>query len=233
MLATQICFPDSTAEKAEEVINADLANVNKWYEQNRMKRNTSIYQAIVMGNSAISITGELEMLGVAVDDKMKFERHIANVCRKVSQQIAVLKQMKKILPFETRKCPYLGFIIPHFNKNITAKLEKVNERTLRFVFNEKQMPYCELLDKIGLPSLANQRLAKIVCMVLNAINSDHAPRSITELFEHRKSHYDLRGNNILKLPKASITDSFRTLRSFKVFKNKIRIVKSDRILVLV
>ena len=82
MLATQICFPDSTAEKAEEVINADLANVNKWYEQNGMKRNTSIYQAIVMGNSAISITGELEMLGVAVDDKMKFERHIANVCEK-------------------------------------------------------------------------------------------------------------------------------------------------------
>ena len=123
-------------------------------------------------NTAIPITGELEMLGVAVGDKMKFERHIANVCRKVSQQIAVLKRMKKILPFETRKCLYLGFIIPHFNycsetwhfchKNITAKLEKVNERALRFVFNEKQMSYCELLDKIGLPSLANQRLAKIV-----------------------------------------------------------------------
>ena len=71
MLTTQICFADSTAEKAEEVINADLANVDKWYEQNGMKRNTSIYQAIVIGNSqvkpqfycentAIPITGELE-----------------------------------------------------------------------------------------------------------------------------------------------------------------------------
>jgi len=55
------------------------------------------------------------MLGVAVDDLMKLERHIVNVCRKVSQQIAVLKRMKKILLFETRKCPYLGFIILHFN----------------------------------------------------------------------------------------------------------------------
>lgn len=42
---------------------------------------------------------------------------------------------------------------------ISAKLEKVNERALRFVFNEKQTSYCELLDKGGLPSLANQRLA--------------------------------------------------------------------------
>ena len=115
---TQIFFADTTAEKVEEVINADLANVDKWYEQNGMKRNASKYQAIVKGksqvkpqlyceNTAIAITGELEMLGVAVDDKMKFERHIANVCRKVSQQIAVLKRMKKILPFETRKCLYL------------------------------------------------------------------------------------------------------------------------------
>ena len=102
-------------EKVEEVINADLPNVDKWYEQTGMKRNAPKYRAIVMGksqvkpqfyceNTAIPITGELEMLGVAVDDKMKFERHLANVCRKVSLQITVLKLMKSILPFETRKC---------------------------------------------------------------------------------------------------------------------------------
>ena len=93
------------------------------------------------------------MLGVAVDDKMKFERHIANVCRRVSQQIAVLKRMKKIPPFKLRKCLYLGFLLPHFNycsetwhfcdKNITTKLQKVNERALRFVVNEKQTSHCD------------------------------------------------------------------------------------------
>ena len=176
-----------------------------------MKMNASKYQAILMRksqvkpqfyceNTAIPITGELEMLGVAVDDKMKFERHIGNVCRNVSQQIAVLKRMKKILPFEARKCYTLdsSFLILttvwRLGISVTkTSLEKVNERALRFVFNEKQMSYCELLDKIGLPSLANQRLAKIVCTVFKAINSDHAPRSIKELFGHRNSHYDLRG----------------------------------------
>ena len=145
------------------------------------------------------------MLVVTIDDKMKLERHVANVYRKVSQQIAVLKGMKKIPPFETRKSLDLAFIIPHFNycsetwhccnKNATAKLEKVNERALHFVFNEKQMPYCELLDKIDLPSFVNQRLAKIVCMVFKVINSDHAPKSITELIGHRNNKYDLRGND--------------------------------------
>ena len=107
-----------------------------------MKRNASKYRAILMGkskvipqfycNSTIPITGDLEMVGVCIGDKIQFERHIANVCRKVSQHIAVLKLIKKILPFETRKCLYLGFIILHFNycsetnKNITARLKKSN-----------------------------------------------------------------------------------------------------------
>ena len=259
---TQIYFAASTPEKVEEVINADLAHVDQWYEQNGMRRNTSKYQAIVMGKTqvkpqfhcediAIPITEDLEMLGVTVDDKMKFEKHIGKMCRKVSQQIAVLKRMKKILPFETRKCLYLAFIIPHFNycsetwhfsnKSAIAKLEKVNERALRFVFNEKQRPYSELLNKIGLPSLENQRLAKIVCTVFNAINNEHAPKSIKELIGLRNNKYNLRGSDILKRPKASTTtyglkswrftapklwnslpDSSRTVTTYKAFKNSIR-----------
>ena len=93
-----------------------------------------------------------------------------------------------MLPFETRKNIYFAFIIPHFNycsetwhfcrKSASAKLEKVNERALRFVFHEKQTQYQELLNKIGLRSLTNQRLAKIVCMIYKAIHYDHAPKSI-------------------------------------------------------
>ena len=129
---------------------------------------------------------------------MKFERHIGNLCRKVSEQIAVLERMKKTLPFESRKCLYLRFIIPHLNfcsetwhfcnKNIIAKLEKVNERALRFVFNAKQMSHCELLDKIGFPSFANQRLAEIVCTVFRALNSDHTPRNIKKLIGHNNNN---------------------------------------------
>ena len=38
---TQIFYADSTPEKVEEVINADLAHFDQWYEQNGMRRNTS------------------------------------------------------------------------------------------------------------------------------------------------------------------------------------------------
>ena len=120
-------------------------------------------------------------------------------------------------------------------------MEKANERALRFVFNEKQTSYCELLNKIGLPSLANQRLVKIVCTVFTAINNEHARTNIKKLIEFRNAKYDLRGNDILKLPKANtstyglkswrylapklwnfIPDTHRTIRTFQVFKNSIK-----------
>ena len=63
-------------------------------------------------NTDISITEDFEMLGVTIHDKLKFEKHVAKVCRKVSQQVAVLKRMKKMLPFETRKNIYFAFILP-------------------------------------------------------------------------------------------------------------------------
>jgi len=151
--------------------------------------------------------------GVTIDDKLRFEKQVAKVCRKVSQQVAVLKRMKKLLPFETRKIIYFAFILPYFNycsetwhfcsKSASAKLEKVNERALRFVFNEKQTQYQELLNKIGLPSLTNQRLAKIACMVYKAINHDLAPKSIKKPLDFRNTRYDLSGADILKLPKVN------------------------------
>ena len=91
--------------------------------------------------TVIPIQDDMELLGVTIDNKLKFEGQIRKICRKVSQQIAVLNRLKKILPFELRLDIYRAFIALHFNycseswhhcsKRGCAKLEKTNERALR------------------------------------------------------------------------------------------------------
>ena len=107
---TQIFYADKEPAEIEETINNDLARVDIWYEENGMKRNPAKYQAIVMGKTQIKPQFYCENteipIGVTVDDKLKFDKHVAKVCRKVSRQVAVLKRMKKMLPFETRKSIY-------------------------------------------------------------------------------------------------------------------------------
>ena len=81
----------------------------------------------------------MELLGVTIDNNpIKFEGHSRKICRKVSQKIAVLNRLKKILPFELKLDVYRAFIAPHINycseswhdcgKGGCAKLEKsINE----------------------------------------------------------------------------------------------------------
>lgn len=100
--------------------------------------------------TVILIQDEMEFLGVTID-KLKFEEEIRKICCKVSQQITVLNRLKKILPFELRLDINRAFIAPHFNycseswhhcsKRGCAKLEKTNERALRFVNHDKSTAY--------------------------------------------------------------------------------------------
>ena len=52
-----------------------------------------------------------QMFGVTVGDMLK---SLISV-EKVSQQVAVLKRMRNILPFDIRKNIYISFIVPEFD----------------------------------------------------------------------------------------------------------------------
>ena len=123
---TQLFKSEEDIDQVEHAINADLRKVDKWYKFNQMKRNHSKYQAITFGRvernpvltcerTVIPIQDEMELLSVNLDNKLKFEGQIRKICRKVSQQVAVLDSVKKILPVELRIDIYRAFSAPHCN----------------------------------------------------------------------------------------------------------------------
>ena len=176
---TQLFKSAENIYQVELAINADLKKVNEWYEFNQMKRNHSKYQAITFGRAernpvltcegtVIPIQDEMVVLGITIDNKLKFEGQIRKICRKVNQQVSALNHLKKILPFELRIDIYCAFIALHFNycseswhhcgKRGSGKLEKVTERALRFVARDKSTTYEMLLKQVNLLSPLNQRI---------------------------------------------------------------------------
>ena len=103
---TQLLKSAEDIDQVEHAINADLKKVDEWYEFNQMKRNHSNYQAITFGRvernrlltcegTVTPIQDEMDLLGVTIDNKLKFEGQIRKICRKVRQQVAVLNRLKK------------------------------------------------------------------------------------------------------------------------------------------
>ena len=108
---TQIFYAGDKVKDVEQAINSDLDKIDKWYDENEIRRNHDKYKAMVMGKTSrdpvfkcegasIPLVEEVELLGVTIDDKLKFESQIKKICREMSQQIAVEKRMKKLLPFK-------------------------------------------------------------------------------------------------------------------------------------
>ena len=182
-----------------------------------------VHQDLYAKNTVIPLNEKVDLLGVTIDKKLKFDAHVAKICRGVSQQVAVLKRMKKMLPVETRMKLYQSFIVPHFNycaetwnfcsKGATTKLEKLNERALRFVYRDYSSSYEMLLKQSGYQTLLNQRLAKILTTVYKVVNRQGVSESLCDLVELRESNYNLRGDKILTLPKVNTTKyGLKTLR---------------------
>ena len=166
--------------------------------------------------------------GVVLDNEWKFDDHISSFCRKVSAQISALNRLKNILPLKTKELLYRAFILPYFNycnqvwhhfgKRNTVKIEKVNERALRYIFKDESASYRDLLERIRLPSMETRRIQDMLLTINNSI-SDKAPPAIRDLITLRLSKYKLRHDYILSLPKVNTTKyGLKSLRYFVVKK---------------
>ena len=78
-----------------------------------MTRNNPNFK-ISINNDSIPNEQKLTLLGVEVDNKLKFSDQVTKICKKVSRQLGVMIGIKKILPKNKKRTLYRAFISPHF-----------------------------------------------------------------------------------------------------------------------
>ena len=147
----------------------------KWYKDNYLlsnpeklnamgikQRNETEQISIKIGVQVIKTIDNIKLLGVNFDENLIFSQHISELCKKVSQRVGVLARLKnvittetKLLRYKTPIMPYLTYchLIWHFCKaSDTRKVERIQERALRIVYNSHSETYMNLLDRAKLPS---------------------------------------------------------------------------------
>ena len=122
----------------------------------------------------------MKLLGVTLDDKLNFSKHVSGICKQASKNVGILVRLRKMIPTEAKHQLYKAAILPyltychtmwHFCKATdTRKLERVQQRPLCAVYNSKTAAYDELLSKANLPSLVNRRLQDILILLYKVKN---------------------------------------------------------------
>jgi hypothetical protein len=218
-------------------LEKESADLITWFSQNRLKANPEKFQAIVVSKKKcdapvsfkigdITIQSEdcVKLLGVTVDSSLNFNVHLRNLCIKISRQINVLSRIAKYLTLEGRKAIYHSFILSNFgfcpiiwhfcSKANTDKLERMHHRALKFVHQDFDASYEDLLLKHGHSSLTLQRIRQIALETFKILQG-RSPTYLNNLVERTNSTYSQRHGLRLKVPRTRTTryglNSFRVL----------------------
>ena len=216
----------------------NAANIGiKWFNENGMQANPQKFQGMILGTKNdsdenrihfqiddITIKPEkcVKLLGVYIDDNLKFQSHVSHICKQAAKQISVLRRFSKVLNEKEKLQIFNTFIMSNFNycplawhlcgpKN-TDKMEKIQERALRFVYNDHTSSYAELLTHAKRPSLYLSRLRKLSIEVYKIVSKE-CPDFLHDMFMTKEITYNLRDENKVHQPKYnSMTYGYNSLR---------------------
>ena len=111
-------------------------------------------------NSELIVIFIMKIFGivfVTLDQKLNFDMHIDSICLSASRQISALKRLSRFLDQDSRVLIYKSFVLSNFSyspitwifcgKGNSTKLEKLQERALRFVYRDTTSTYEEILKR--------------------------------------------------------------------------------------
>ena len=140
-----------------------------------------------------------------IDNKLNFNTHVDKICKKVGQNLNTLSRVTPYMDLSKRRILLNAFFISQFSyyplvwmfhsrvKN--NEINRIHERCLRTVYNDKKSTFYELLKKDGSLSIHMQNLRFPACVMFN-LKRDMDPELIKELILPNRQHrYELRNNS--------------------------------------
>ena len=217
----------------------------------RLILNSQEPNTLKIGDLHISNSLSEKILGITFDCKFKFNKHIEDICQKASQNLNALASLapymgttkKRILmnAFFKSQFNYCPLVWMCCNRSLNTKINRLHERCLRIVYNDKKSNFNELLVKDGSVSIHHQNLQKMAVEMFK-ISRSLSPEIVNELFRFREQiSYELRqrpqfhipwinsvfsGTESLEFlgPKvwALVANEMKQLKSLGKFRNAIR-----------
>ena len=87
-------------------------------------------------------SNDVELLGVTIDNNLRFDKHVSNICLKANRKLSALTRVAKFVPFKKRRILFKAFIESQFKycplvfhgRQINNKVNKLHEIALRIVY---------------------------------------------------------------------------------------------------
>ena len=107
-------------------------------------------KASISNYTIINIDKE-KLLGVTIDNHLKCESHIKNLCSKASQKLYALSRISLYMSLNQRRMVMPSFVMPQFgycpllwmnhNRSLNNNTNRIHERVLGIVYRDKKSTF--------------------------------------------------------------------------------------------
>ena len=170
----------------------------RWFTENEMVVNSDIFQAIILNRKDAKATHKLiidnketkptslvKLLGININDQLKFNEHISVLCSKAAMQLNALSRLQKYMGKSEKEAIINSFILSNFNYcplvwhfsscESIRKIEKIQKRCLRIILNDYESDYETLLCNSNKPTMKIRRLRTLAVEIFKTQNEINLP----------------------------------------------------------
>ena len=126
---------------------------------------------IKIGSHEITNTKCEKLIGVHLDSRLSFDYHISEICKKASRKVCALARVTSGMSLSKKRTLMNAFFNSQFNycpliwmchsRENNNKINRLHERCLRIIYNDKRSSFNALLEKDGSVSI-HERNIKIL-----------------------------------------------------------------------
>ena len=205
--------PFTSANNIDDLIDSlekASSSLFKWFKDNLFKGNPDKCHLLVSTNEKTKINiGEFsiensdceKLLGVKIDNKLTFDCHVS-MCKNANGKINALARIAPFINMHKRRILMNSFFRSQFNycplirtchsRTNNRKINRLHERCLRIIYNDKQSSFIKLLEKENSVSI-NQRNLQILAIEMFKVSNGLSPVLMNDIFKLRgEQTYNLR-----------------------------------------
>ena len=209
-------------------LNHDLNTIHQWAKQWKMefnpdpskqatevlfsyKKSSPHHPQLIFNGAAVANVNEQKHLGIILDSKLSFEKHLNKKIIKAKKNIGILKQLSKFLPLKTLDQTYKAFVRSHLDyrdiiyhipshlnqaplglslNSLMEKVERIRYQAALAISGAwRGSSRSKLYEELGWESLSDRRMGRRILQIHKILNnktpsylSDKLPTNSRTLF---------------------------------------------------
>ena len=233
---TTLTATGNTLQEVIDNLQSDLDNVHTWCKQNAMVLNAQKTKTMNLSirntkseniklptlhlqDQEITLTNTKKLLGVHVDNNLKWKTHIQTTIKKCNAQLYLLLRIKQYLDLHSRKLFFNSYILPHLDycctvwgncsNELLSDIIKFQKRAARIILDKSFDTHSsELFKELNWMSFDQRIIYKKSILMYKSINEPSFPIYMKNKIQKANHRHNLNlrsvQNDILIIPKPKI-----------------------------